>query len=60
MMPLVRALALSDTNAGANGVIQPKSYVVPHLKCLSLVNAMVPLIIPSASCDGNATVNGVT
>ena len=36
-----------------------KSHVAPHLNCLSLWNAMVPLMMLLASCDTDASENGI-
>ena len=48
--------ASHDANAGASGVTLPKSHVVPYFDHLDLRNAIVPLIMLSAShdADGNA------
>ena len=37
-----------------------KSHVAPHFNYLNLRNRMVPLIMPSASCDAHASANGIT
>ena len=36
-----------------------RGHVANHFDCLDLMNAMVPLMMPSVSCDANASVNGV-
>ena len=37
-----------------------KSHRAPHFDCLDLINAMVPLMMPSASCDADTGTNGIT
>ena len=48
-MPLVSC----DADASINGVTWPKGHVAPHFSCLDVRNAMLPLMMQSASCDTN-------
>ena len=44
----------------ARGITSPKMHVAHHFNCLDIRNVMVPLTIPSASCDPGADAYGVT
>ena len=37
-----------------------KSHVAPHFNCLDLMSAVLPLTVPLALLDANASANGVT
>ena len=47
-------------HASTNCVTWPKSLVAPHSDCLNPRNAMVPLMVPSASYDADTSANGIT
>ena len=49
MMPVLAPMVSHD----------PKSYVEPHFNHLDLRNAVVPLTMPSVSCDADAGANGI-
>ena len=37
-----------------------QSYITPHFDCCDVRNAILPLMMPSAPCDANASTNGIT
>ena len=53
-------LALCVANAGSNGIAWSKSHIVPHFDCPELINAVMPLTMPSASSDANTITKCIT
>ena len=47
-------------HTAASGITWSKSFVAPHFICLEVTNAIVPLTMPSAPCDANASTKCIT
>ena len=57
MVSLMTLLASYDTDTSISGITWPKGYVAPHFSHLDLRNAVVPLMMPLASCDQNCCIS---
>ena len=57
MVPFTMLSVSHDAENGTKASHEQKSYVAHHFKHLDLRNVMVPLMVPSASCDANASDN---